>query len=138
VPKALATLPSSGRGVRVEVGETLPRVDVDPELLERAVANIVANARQWSPPTSRVTVRGDARNGRVELRVIDHGPGVPAEGRDRMFLPFQRLGDRAASNGIGLGLAVARGFVEAMNGSLEAEDTKGGGLTMVVSFEAAP
>jgi two-component system sensor histidine kinase KdpD len=137
VPKALATLPSSGRDVRVDVPETLPRIEVDAELLERAVANVVANARQWSPPTVPVVVRGDAVNGRVELRVIDHGPGVPVEGRDRMFLPFQRLGDRARGDGIGLGLAVARGFVEAMDGSLEVEDTRGGGLTMVLSFRAA-
>jgi two-component system sensor histidine kinase KdpD len=138
VPRALATLPSSGQDVRVEVAETLPRVEVDAELLERAVANIVANARQWSPSASQVVVRGDATNGRVELRVIDHGPGVGAEERDRMFLPFQRLGDRAGGNGIGLGLAVARGFVEAMGGLLDVEDTKGGGLTMVLSFEVAP
>jgi two-component system sensor histidine kinase KdpD len=138
VPRALATLPSSGRDVRVEVTETLPRVEVDAELLERAIANVVANARQWSPPTSPVIVRGSTGNGRVELRVIDHGPGIPAEGRDRMFLPFQRLGDRAGGDGIGLGLAVARGFVVAMDGSIEVEDTDGGGLTMVLSFQAAP
>jgi two-component system sensor histidine kinase KdpD len=137
VPRALATLPLSGRDVDMDVPETLPRVDVDAELLERAVANVVANARQWSPPGSRVSVRGGTRNGHVELRVVDHGPGVPAEQRQRMFLPFQRLGDRSGGDGVGLGLAVARGFVEAMDGSLEVEDTGGGGLTMVLSFEAA-
>ena len=138
VLKAIATLPSSGRDVLVEVPETLPRVDVDVELLERAVANVVANARQWSPPEAPVTVRGESVDGRVELRVIDHGPGVPVDGRDRMFLPFQRLGDRAGGDGIGLGLAVARGFVEAMDGDLTVDDTEGGGLTMVLSFEAVP
>ena len=137
VPKALAALPSSGRDVHVEVSETLPRVDVDAELLERAVANVVANARQWSPPASPVGVRGDAVDGRVELRVVDHGPGVAVEHRDRMFLPFQRLGDHPGADGIGLGLAVARGFVEAMDGSLAIEDSEGGGLTMVLTFEAA-
>jgi two-component system sensor histidine kinase KdpD len=138
VPRALATLPSSGRDVLVEVPETLPRVEIDVELLERAVANLIANARQWSPPASPVTVRGQTTDGRVELRVIDRGPGVPPGARDLMFLPFQRLGDRPGSNGIGLGLAVARGFVEAMDGSLSVENTDGGGLTLVVSFEAAP
>jgi two-component system sensor histidine kinase KdpD len=83
-----------------------------------------------------VTVRGTADDGRVELRVIDHGPGVPPEARDRMFLPFQQLGDRSGSNGVGLGLAVARGFVDAMDGSLSVEETNGGGLTMVMTFEA--
>lgn len=137
VPRALATLPPWGQDVLVEVPETLPRVEVDAELLERAVANLIANARQWSPPTDPVTVRGTARDGRVELRVIDHGPGVPPEARDRMFLPFQQLGDRAGSTGVGLGLAVARGFVEAMDGSVSASETDGGGLTMVLTFEAA-
>jgi two-component system, OmpR family, sensor histidine kinase KdpD len=137
VPRALATLPSSGHDVLVEVPETLPRVEVDAELLERAVANLIANARQWSPPMDPVTVRGTARDGRVELRVIDHGPGVPPEARDRMFLPFQQLGDRAGSKGVGLGLAVARGFVEAMDGSVSALESDGGGLTMVLTFEAA-
>lgn len=138
VPRALATLPSSGDDVIVEVSETLPRVKVDAELLERAVANVIANARQWSPPAHPVMVRGSEDNGRVELRVIDHGPGVPPEDRDRMFLPFQRLGDRSGTNGVGLGLAVARGFVEAMDGSLSVEETNGGGLTMVLTFEATP
>jgi two-component system sensor histidine kinase KdpD len=138
VPRALATLPSSGHDVIVEVSETLPRVEVDAELLERAVANVIANARQWSPPAHPVMVRGSEDNGRVELRVIDHGPGVPPEDRDRMFLPFQQLGDRSGTNGVGLGLAVARGFVEAMDGSLSVEETNGGGLTMVLMFEATP
>ena len=137
VPRALATLPLSGRDVRVEVPETLPRVDVDPELLERAVANVVSNARQWSPADERVWVRGAATDGRVELRVVDHGPGVPPSERERMFLPFQRLGDRPGTNGVGLGLAVARGFVEAMGGHVTLEQTPGGGLTMVFTFEAA-
>ena len=137
VPRALATLSFGGREVVVDVPETLPRVEIDAELLERAVANLVANARQWSPPSSPVTVRGESRNGRVELRVIDRGPGVPIDGRERMFLPFQRLGDRPSGNGVGLGLAVARGFVEAMDGSLSVEDTGGGGLTTVMAFEAA-
>jgi two-component system, OmpR family, sensor histidine kinase KdpD len=136
VPRALATLPSSAQDVIVEVSETLPRVEVDVELLERAVANLISNARQWSPPAEPVTVRGSADDGRVVLRVIDHGPGVSPEARDRMFLPFQRLGDRSGTNGVGLGLAVARGFVEAMDGSLSVEETNGGGLTMVLTFEA--
>ncbi len=135
VPRALATLPSYAHDVVLEVPETLPRVEVDAELLERAIANVIANAHQWSPPTDLVTVRGAANDGRVELRVIDHGPGVPQEARDRMFLPFQRLGDRSGPSGVGLGLAVARGFVEAMDGSLSVEETKGGGLTMVLTFE---
>ena len=72
---------------------------------------------------------------RVDLRVIDHGPGIPADQRDRVFQPFQRLGDNPRNGtGVGLGLAVARGFVEAMGGELTVEDTPGGGMTMVVSM----
>ena len=74
---------------------------------------------------------------RVELRVIDRGPGIAPDDRDRVFEPFQRFGDRSSSDGVGLGLAVAKGFVEAMGGDLTIEDTPGGGLTMVMSFSEA-
>jgi two-component system sensor histidine kinase KdpD len=136
VAKALASLPDAGRGLAVDVPETLPRIDADAGLLERAVANVVANARTSSPPDRPVRVHGSAADDRVELRVIDRGPGVPLEQRDRMFRPFQRLGDRQSGNGVGLGLAVAKGFVEAMEGELHVEDTPGGGLTMVIGFRA--
>ena len=137
VPKALASLPDGGRGLVVEVPETLPRIDVDPGLLERAIANIVANASGLAPPDCPVRIHGSAAGGRVELRVIDRGPGVERQDRDRMFRPFQRLGDGTSRDGIGLGLAVAKGFVEAMDGDLSVEDTPGGGLTMVLAFPAA-
>ena len=138
VPKALASLPDGGRSVEVDVPESLPRVDVDAALLERAVANLVANACTWSASAvTPVRVLGSASNDRVELRVVDRGPGIPQRDRDRVFEPFQRLGDRPSGDGVGLGLAVARGFVEAMGGELRIEDTPGGGLTMVVGFEAA-
>ena len=70
--------------------------------------------------------------GRVDIRVIDHGPGIRREDRDLVFRPFQRLGDSENRVGVGLGLAVARGFVEAVGGELDLEDTPGGGCTMVV------
>jgi two-component system, OmpR family, sensor histidine kinase KdpD len=137
VPKALASLPDDARDVEVDVPEDLPRIEVDAELLERAIANVTANARQWRGAGPPVRIAGRATDGRVELRVIDHGPGVPAAERVRMFEPFQRLGDRAGDDGVGLGLAVAQGFVVAMGGAIHAEDTPGGGLTMVLSFDAA-
>jgi two-component system, OmpR family, sensor histidine kinase KdpD len=137
VPRALASLPDGGRGLVVDVPETLPRIDADAGLLERAIANIVSNATAVSDGRSPVRVQGSAAGGRVELRVIDRGPGVPPLERDRIFLPFQRLGDTRTGNGVGLGLAVAKGFVEAMEGELAVEDTPGGGLTMVIAFEAA-
>jgi len=70
-------------------------------------------------------------------RVVDHGDGVPAADRDRMFAPFQRLDDRTADGGLGLGLAIARGFTEAMGGRLTPADTPGGGLTMTVTLPRA-
>ncbi|WP_035856864.1 ATP-binding protein [Cryptosporangium arvum] len=132
VPRAVAGAP----GVRIEVPETLPPVLADPGLLERALANLVSNAVRHGAGAP-VVVRGSALGDRVELRVVDAGPGVAEPDRDRIFAPFQRLGDRPAGNGVGLGLAVARGFVEAMGGTLEPEDTPGGGLTMVISLEVA-
>ena len=71
------------------------------------------------------------------MRVVDRGPGVPAGDRETVFLPFQRLGDTGGGDGVGLGLAVAKGFVEAIGGDVEIEDTPGGGLTMVFRLKAA-
>ncbi|MGH9041952.1 MAG: ATP-binding protein, partial [Acidimicrobiia bacterium] len=75
-----------------------------------------------------------------DLRIVDQGPGIPRPDRERVFLPFQRLGDsgRGGGAGVGLGLAVARGFVRAMNGDVEIEDTAGGGATVVISLGIAP
>jgi two-component system sensor histidine kinase KdpD len=76
-------------------------------------------------------------NGVVDVRVVDRGPGVRSDERARLFVPFQRRGDAAQGEGVGLGLAVARGFVEAMGGVIEVEDTPGGGLTLVIRLRAA-
>jgi two-component system, OmpR family, sensor histidine kinase KdpD len=135
VPAALASLGDHGRGVQVEVPETLPRVHADPGLLERAVANVVANALAWSPPDRPVQVTAAHRGDQVELQVIDHGPGIPPGDWDRLFQPFQRLSDTAG--GVGLGLAVTHGFVDAMHGQIVPEDTPGGGLTMRITLPIA-
>jgi len=138
VPAALTSLGTRGAGVAVDVPESLPPVTADPGLLERALANLIANAVASSPADRPVRVVGDAFSSQVELRVVDYGPGIPVRDRDRVFLPFQRLGDgRGGAGGVGLGLAVAKGFVEAMDGSLEIEDTPGGGVTMVVALRRA-
>ncbi|MBX9360351.1 sensor histidine kinase KdpD [Streptomyces sp. WAC04114] len=135
VPMALGGVPD-GSAV-LDVPETLPMVAVDPGLLERAVANLVENAVKYSPPGAPVLVAASALADRVEVRVVDRGPGVPDEAKERIFEPFQRHGDAPRGAGVGLGLAVARGFTEAMDGTLNAEDTPGGGLTMVLTLRAA-
>ncbi|MFE7468015.1 ATP-binding protein [Streptomyces sp. NPDC057499] len=135
VPMALGGVPEDS--VDLDIPETLPMVAVDPGLLERAVANIVENAVKYSRHAERVTVAASALGERVELRVADRGPGVPDEAKERIFEPFQRYGDAPRGAGVGLGLAVARGFVESMGGTLGAEDTPGGGLTMVLTLRAA-
>ncbi|WP_377267192.1 ATP-binding protein [Peterkaempfera sp. SMS 1(5)a] len=127
----------SGRGVAVEVPEDLPPAWADPGLLERVIANLVANACRASGPGGEVRVSADADGGLVRLRIADRGPGIPATDRERMFAPFQRLDDHSGG-GLGLGLAIARGFTEAMQGSLVPHDTPGGGLTMTLTLPAAP
>ncbi|SMQ19481.1 two-component system, OmpR family, sensor histidine kinase KdpD [Streptomyces sp. Ag82_O1-12] len=135
VPMALGGVPEGSAGL--DVPETLPMVAVDPGLLERAMANLVENAVKYSPPGAPVLVAASALADRVEVRVVDRGPGVPDEAKERIFEPFQRHGDAPRGAGVGLGLAVARGFAEAMGGTLNAEDTPGGGLTMVLTLRAA-
>ncbi|MFE6236238.1 DUF4118 domain-containing protein [Cellulosimicrobium sp. NPDC057862] len=126
-----------GARVVLDVPEDLPLVRTDPGLLERVVANVVANAVRFAPPDEPVRVRASASGGIVEVRVVDLGPGVPDDAKDRMFESFQRLGD-AAGHGVGLGLAVARGFSRAVGATLVPEDTPGGGLTMVLTVPVAP
>jgi two-component system sensor histidine kinase KdpD len=135
VPAAVASLGPRGRSVVVDIAETLPLVKADAALLERAVANIVDNAVSASPPDKMVRVEAGAVAGRVDLRVIDRGPGIPLADRERVFLPFQRLVDYGS--GVGLGLAIARGLVHAMGGELTIEDTPGGGITMVIGLPEA-
>ncbi|MET7353204.1 ATP-binding protein [Streptomyces mirabilis] len=134
VPMALGGVPEGS--AELDIPETLPMVAVDPGLLERAVANLVENAVKYSPADEPVLVSASAMANRVEVRVVDRGPGVPDEAKDRIFAPFQRYGDAPRGAGVGLGLAVARGFAEAMGGTLNAEDTPGGGLTMVLTVRA--
>ncbi|MGW3128059.1 ATP-binding protein [Streptomyces sp. NPDC001123] len=134
LPTALADTPTAE--VHGEL-EDMPPLLADPPLLERVIANLVGNAARYSPPGTPVLVTASALAGRAEVRIIDRGPGLPAGGRDRLFEPFQRLGDTDNTTGLGLGLALARGLTEAMEGTLTPEDTPGGGLTMVVSLPLA-
>jgi two-component system sensor histidine kinase KdpD len=135
VDRALLTVTKPQR-VEVHLPETLPDVLVDGGLAERVVANLLDNALQHSPPGSAVTVRGSRGADMVVCEIIDHGTGVPEHLWPQIFAPFQRLGDRQPG-GIGLGLAVARGFTDAMGGRLEPTVTPGGGLTMQLLLPAA-
>lgn len=129
---------TGGDTVRLEVPESIPLVLTDAGLLERALANLLANAVRFSPPARPPELVADAYDGKVAIAVVDHGPGVRTGDRDRIFEPFQRLGDQDAATGVGLGLAVARGFVEAVGGELRPSETPGGGLTMTVTLPVAP
>jgi two-component system sensor histidine kinase KdpD len=137
LPAALNSVGAPDGSVQLDVPETLPRVLADRGLLERALANVIANAIRFSPPESPARVSAGVVDGIVDVRVVDRGPGVPPAQRDRLFKPFQRLGDSGQSEGVGLGLAVAKGFVEAMGGEIEADDTPGGGLTIVARLPVA-
>jgi two-component system, OmpR family, sensor histidine kinase KdpD len=137
LPAALHSLGLADGAVDLDVPETLPRVLADPGLLERALANVIQNAVRFSPPDRPPRVTAGAIDGYVHVRIVDRGPGVPREQRERLFRPFQRLGDSSQDEGVGLGLAVAKGFVEAMGGEMELEDTPGGGLTVVARLRAA-
>jgi two-component system sensor histidine kinase KdpD len=136
VPRALDSLGPDAGSVITDLPDTVPEVQADAALLERVVANLVGNALRHAPG-SGVTITADEDGGEVHLRVTDHGPGVPDDAQERIFTPFQRLGDTQAEAGVGLGLALARGLTEAMGGTLRPEPTPGGGLTMVVSLPSA-
>jgi two-component system, OmpR family, sensor histidine kinase KdpD len=134
-PVALRGLDGPGT-LEIVVPEGVPLVRADPGLLERVLANIFSNALRHSPPTQPPVLRARPQGETVLLEVVDHGPGVPDTGlKQRIFEPFQRFDDRNA--GVGLGLAVAKGFAEAMGGTIVAVDTPGGGLTIRVTLPVA-
>lgn len=154
VYRALIGLPTAR--LEIDIKDDLPLIDTDRGLLERVVANIVSNAIGHSPPENRVRIlagevpgnagntgstgpTGNTGNSErlMQIRVVDHGPGVAEADREAMFAPFQRLGDAPAGSGIGLGLAVARGLAQAVDASIEADDTPGGGLTMIITVPIA-
>jgi two-component system sensor histidine kinase KdpD len=135
-PLALHGLPG-GSAVQLDLPDSLPLVRADGGLLERALANLLSNALRFSPAGRPPTLRARVAPDGVVISVVDHGPGVVPEQRETMFAPFQRLGDHDAGTGIGLGLAVARGFVEAMGGRIAAGETPGGGLSMTITLAVA-
>jgi two-component system sensor histidine kinase KdpD len=137
IPRAIDDVGDTARDVTVHVADEIAEVRADPGLLERILVNIVTNAVRYSPPGQPPAVTASEHAGMVEVRVIDRGPGIPEADRERVFLPFQRLGDRDNETGVGLGLALSRGLAEAMGGTLQPENTPGGGLTMTLALPAA-
>lgn len=122
--------------IELDLDPNLPQLLADPGLLKRVVANLLDNARRYAPPGTRVRISTSSFSGTAEIRIADHGPGIAPERRDDVFIPFQRLGDTDNLTGLGLGLALSKGFTEGMGGTLETEDTPGGGLTMVIALPA--
>ncbi|MFC3980227.1 DUF4118 domain-containing protein [Streptosporangium jomthongense] len=138
VPRSVDDLGPLGERVEGDIPPGLPEVVADPALVERILVNVMSNAVRYTPGDHKVLVTASSYGDSVEVRVIDRGPGVPREAHDRIFMPFQRLGDRDNHTGVGLGLALSRGLAEAMGGTLTPEETPGGGLTMILKLPIAP
>ena len=130
--QALAGLPGAER-VELELGDHLPPVQIDAAQIERALANMLENALRFSPADSTVSVRAESRGAEVIVRIEDSGPGVPAADASAIFEPFRRS---TRSRGAGLGLAIARGFVEANGGRVWVESAPGGGASFALTLPA--
>ncbi|SDG52768.1 two-component system, OmpR family, sensor histidine kinase KdpD [Sinosporangium album] len=134
VPRAVDDIGPLSERVRAGISPSIPQVLADPTLLERILVNLISNAVRYSPQETVVLITASGHRDHVEIRVIDRGTGIPPEEHDRVFLPFQRLGDRDNHTGVGLGLALSRGLAEAMGGTLIPDETPGGGLTMILTL----
>ncbi|HEX7537762.1 MAG TPA: sensor histidine kinase KdpD [Dermatophilaceae bacterium] len=131
---SISDLGDQGRRVRTWLPEDLPLFRADAGLLDRVLANVLENALKHSPGRQEVVVSGSVIGDQIQVRVVDRGIGVPDNAKQQIFAPFQRFGDSERGDGVGLGLAVARGLTESMDGTLSAEDTPGGGLTIVIEL----
>jgi two-component system, OmpR family, sensor histidine kinase KdpD len=129
---------SRGQRVDVRVPETIPPVLADPVLLEQVLANLLDNAVRYANG-SPIAVVGRELKDSVELRVVDHGPGIPEPERERIFDQFYRLkGGGKRPEGTGMGLSICRGIVAALRGGLRVETTPGGGATFILTLPLAP
>lgn len=138
VATALDELGYGPSEVELALNPLVPMVLADPVMLQRVLVNLLTNASRYAPADSAIRITTSSFDSKVEIRVIDHGPGLQLDRKDEVFIPFQRLGDTDNTSGLGLGLALSKGFMEAMGGTLRPEDTPGGGLTMVATLEAVP
>src|SRR5882757_9457719 len=124
-----------GEQVRLALDDDLPPLRADPTQLERAFANLLENAVVHGEGQP-VLVRSRLVGPRLVVRVVDRGPGIPENLRERIFEPFYRAPGAASGAGSGLGLAIARGFIEANGGEVEVESLPGQGSSFVVTFAA--
>jgi two-component system, OmpR family, sensor histidine kinase KdpD len=123
--------------VRIAMDPDLPLIEADAAQLERALANLIDNARRYSAPEP-VLVRARASAGRIRLRIVDRGPGIPRRELKRIFEAFYQAGEGAGRRGgSGLGLAIVKGFIELNGGSVHAESLPGQGTSFVVEFPAS-
>jgi two-component system sensor histidine kinase KdpD len=120
--------------VRLDVDDDLPAIELDVTMAEQILLNLLENALRFAPPGSEILVTATAVGPNVELRIADHGPGVPAAARDRIFEEFQSADPRPDHSGTGLGLAIVRALVIAHGGAVHYEETPGGGATFVCTF----
>lgn len=134
VSGAIKSLKSPTELIEISIDPELPPIKGDPILLERVIGNLLENALRFNPRERSVTIAAFRVGESIEIRIIDHGPGMSTKDKSRLFTPFQRLGDRDNTTGVGLGLAIVKGFTELMNGRISVEETFQGGLTMVLSF----
>ena len=134
IPAVVHGLSQRRDDVDVDIPESISELSTDPVLLERALSNLIENAIKWSSASQKVAVRVHEQHGKIQIHVVDNGPGIPPDQRDVVTRPFHRLNDASASGGLGLGLAIADRMIAALSGSLELRDTPGGGLTAVVTL----
>ncbi|MGP3921166.1 ATP-binding protein [Nonomuraea sp. 10N515B] len=137
VPHALYELGPLHHRIDADISMELPEIMADSALLERILVNLASNAIRYTRPEEKILITASWHGDHVEIRIIDRGPGIPRDEHDRVFQPFQRLGDRNTHNGVGLGLALSRGLAEAMGGTLTPDETPGGGLTMILTMPIA-
>jgi two-component system sensor histidine kinase KdpD len=132
VAAALHSVNAPNGAVRVEIPPATPLLLCDPTLLERSLANVISNALRHSPVDEPVRIEAAEVAHAVHIRVVDRGVGIKTTERTKVVSPFQRFGDQPNGEGVGLGLSIAQGFVDAMSGTLTLDDTPGGGLTVTI------
>lgn len=136
---AAQAAPEDGDAVRVAVSPKLPPVMADADRLEDVLANLIGNARRFSPPGAPVLVRAHADGGAVQIEVEDRGPGIAEAERERIFDRFYQAqrGAERRQGGAGLGLYIARAYVTAMAGDIRVDGAPGGGSVFRVRLPAA-